>query len=391
MQRFTHSWRASLVGTALAGLWASSPLAIAQDDDKREARESQRDLDKRNRSEHEDLENFKRRHKELHAELARREEMVGELKKKLGQLHDLQDKEAAEIKANLDRVVAEISTLRAQLKADGTDRERLEGADKRSAELNRLQHQLAEHKETIARLLKEGRKDEAEKLQRQAHDLLAMLEKIRGGHREVGEKHVRPELPREQALRMAETAKRLADQQEELARQVARMKDNLKELTAAGKHDEAERVQATIEKLHAQMQKMAAQMKLHAAQRERLAESARDMGDKARRAAEAAHGHPEAAKRAHHLYAAAKNLREAGMPDLADKLHREAEQLAAAAGDGKRRVEVEVELELKRHKGEKPDAVVADLVAELRAMRREMDELRGQLKRLQGERGERRQ
>jgi len=392
MQRFTHSWRASMIGTALVGLWASSPLAIADDgDDKRPvvtvrfddaARDGKRlrdgDDPKRDKRERDG----QARHiQAVHAELAAREEAVRELKTRLGQLRDGQDKEAAEIKAKLDRVVAEMSKLRAQLKGEGADRERHEIADKRSVELKRLEHQLAEHKDTIARLRKEGRKDEAEKRQRQANELVAMLEKIRAGHDEKGGKRVRFEL-RDHDQPMVESAKRLANQQKELHGQLEKLAGDLKELTAAGKHDQAEHVKGTIAKLRSQMEKLAAQMK--------HAEAARDFGEKARRAAQVTHRDEGAANRAQHLYAAAKNLRQAGMSDLAEKLQREADQLTAA-GDGKGKGRIEVELEFKRHKGDKPEAAVADLVSELKAMRREMDELRGQLKRLQGERPERRQ
>jgi beta-lactamase regulating signal transducer with metallopeptidase domain len=379
MQRFTHSWRASLVGSALVGLLAASPVAAGDGEDGRVVVTVRPEDDRETRPEQEGYDDYKIRKRDsearhieaVHAELAVRENAVRELKTRLGQLRDGQNQEATDIKNKLDLIVAEMSKLRAQLKG-----ERIEFVEKRSAEIKRLEDQLAEHKERIARLLKDGRKDEAEKLQRQAHDLVATLNK---------------EMFRDQERITAETAKKLAQQQKELHGQLKKLAGELKELTAAGKHDQAESVKATIASLQAKMQILAVEMNQRGAQREIFADLARHFpAGKPRRFTESTHHPSETAKRAHHLYAAAKNLREAGMHDLAEKLQRDADKLAAVGGD-KGRADAEVEFVLKREKGDKSEAVIATLVSELKAMRHEMDELRGQLKKLQGERTERRE
>jgi hypothetical protein len=327
MPRFTAACRNVFVGTFIACAGALMPTTIlAQEGNDRERAIRERDEDTRERRDEDARERGERQRKELQLQLGRREEMVSELKRRLGQLKDGQDKEAAEIKANLDRVVAEMSKLRAELKGDRGDRERRDNPDK-------------------GRQIEAFRDQEGQILERQA----------------------------------------------DLKRQVQRMTENLKELAAEGKHELAEQMERSIKSLNSQIEKLSAQMKRQRQQRELRGESARDLVEKPRRSPEAEARDSEAAKRARHLYAAAKNLYAAGMPDLADKLQRQADQLAARPEvDGKRRVEAEVDLEFTNRKADKPESVRADLVGELRALRREVDELRGQMKRLQGERSERR-
>jgi hypothetical protein len=252
-----------------------------------------------------DRQQIERHRKEIQIEIGRREEMVAALKKKLTQLKDGQDKEAAEIKTQLDRVVAEMSKLRAELKKSSGDRERRDVADKR---VNREQivARLEKLRDVIAAAAKEGRHDEAEKLERQAHDLKAMLKRIASEADAEGDKRRGAEARSERDRPVGEGAVRDLD----------------------------------------------------------------------------------AARRARHLFTAAKNLHAAGMPDLAEKLQRQAEELAAHAGYDKRPLGISPEG--RREKGDKPEGALAELAGELKALRREVEELRGQIKRLQGERGERR-
>jgi hypothetical protein len=275
MQRFTRLFVGLLIGMVALGACLGTPTAIV-------AQERDGDRPRADRL----------RRPELEARLAEREQQVAALKKMLTQLKDGEDDRAAQIKSQLDRVVGEITRIRAELKGARDDRERPDVTDKRPNR-EQLVARLEKLRDRIAAAAKEGRHDEAEKLERQARDLKAMLEKPAA---DSGPRRDRDQPP---------------------------------------------------------------------------ASAARDI---------------DPARRARHLLTAAKNLHAAGMPDLAEKLQRQAEELAAHARPDKRPREAAPEA--RRDKGPRPEGLLAELAHEIKALRREVDELRGQIKRLQGDRGQ---
>jgi beta-lactamase regulating signal transducer with metallopeptidase domain len=114
MQRFTHSWRASLVGSALVGLLTVSPVAADDGEEERPVVTVRFEDDRETRPEQEGYGEYRLRERDsdkrhiesVNAELAVRENAVRELKTRLSQLRDGQDQEATDIKNKLDVIVA---------------------------------------------------------------------------------------------------------------------------------------------------------------------------------------------------------------------------------------------------------------------------------------------
>jgi uncharacterized protein YukE len=141
---------------------------------------------------------------------------AAEIRHKLESLKDGQDAEARELKGALERIERQMHELQAALgpRPDAPNRER-------------VQARLEELKAAIHRAAEAGRRDEAERLEREAHELMRMLEQ-RPGDRPPGApegadmerrmQHLRVAIENLRAAGLHEPAEALARQAEGLMR-----------------------------------------------------------------------------------------------------------------------------------------------------------------------------
>jgi beta-lactamase regulating signal transducer with metallopeptidase domain len=241
------------------------------------------------------------------------EEMARDLRARLEQLKPDQDAEAKEIKQKLERVSNALRDMQ------GARR------DRPGAEAEQRLEQIKRH---IAELKAAGKHDEAERVAREAREMMQRLQGAREGDQK------RPNA--------------------EIAERLEQMKRRIAELKAAGKNDEAERV----------------------------AREAREMMQRLQGAREGDKKRPDAAalERLEQLKRRAAELKAAGKHDEAMAVAREASELAqrlkgARDGDQKR-----PDKEAPRAGAQNPE--VQALRNEVQQMRRDMQEMREMMKKL---------
>lgn len=157
--------------------------------------------------------------RELRGELGRLEEKAQAIKRELGDRGPDHDDQARELHGALGEIHGRMEQIRRELGGPQPDR------DRPRPDRERLAGRLEELKRAIGRLMEEGKRDEANRLEREAHEILQLLKQEPRGPRD------RPPAPAE-----------------DLQRRIHHVKVAIENLHAAGLHDVAERLAQDLDR-----------------------------------------------------------------------------------------------------------------------------------------------